>query len=253
MKRGPNVSKGIVLAIPHALRRGQVMIFLASLMNLAEILITGSGLFVLVRIRLSRKLSARIADIEADFRDVIDGLRTVPRFGPVSCELWLYSRYGTMRYFRIEDTSIVEIDPFGAPLVRTGTIAGIPAGGMNAPVPAEPVHPGKKVSPGISGLDPKSPIYQWLAMSIAETRGEESGKLAINKKELKKILDAGKPAGGANRKVPPRVDGTKKVPDDPEKFPDAREQPPGLVGSDANHAVPDDDSPWEPGPTREVI
>ncbi|MGB9176821.1 MAG: hypothetical protein WCB46_08825, partial [Methanoregula sp.] len=81
MRRGPQISQGLTLAIPFALRRGYVMVFMAVLMNLADFLITGNGLFVLVRVRLARRIRAGIAEIEAEFEDAINSLRLVPRTG----------------------------------------------------------------------------------------------------------------------------------------------------------------------------
>src|SRR5512138_1636039 len=99
MIRGPQITKGLALAIPFALRRGHVMVFMPALLNLAELLIAGNGLFVLVRIRFARKIRADIKAIEVEFAEAIAGLRLVPRTGPISCELWLYNRYGCLRHF----------------------------------------------------------------------------------------------------------------------------------------------------------
>jgi len=63
MKRGPSMPKGIAFAVPVALRRGHVMVFIPSLLNLAEFLITGNGWFVMVRVRLARRIYASIAEI----------------------------------------------------------------------------------------------------------------------------------------------------------------------------------------------
>jgi hypothetical protein len=108
--------RGIAFAIPFALRRGYVNVFVPSILNIGEFLITGNGLFILVSVRFARKFSASIAEIEAGFTDAINCLRQVPRNGPVSCELWIYSRYGTLRHLRIGDTGLVEIDCYGTPL-----------------------------------------------------------------------------------------------------------------------------------------
>jgi hypothetical protein len=121
--------KGIAIALPVATRRGHVMIFIPSLFNIGDFIIAGAGAFVIVRIRYTEKLHLDIRQIETDFQTTIAGLRSVPRPGPVSCELWLYSRYGTLRYFRIGDTGIDEVD-------------------CNGFLPADsPARPGKTGSP----------------------------------------------------------------------------------------------------------
>jgi len=110
MKGGTYMPKGFAIALPVATKRGHVMIFIPSLFNLGDFLIVGGGAFVIVRIRFAEKLYLDIHDIEKEFGTTIAGLRSVPRPGPVSCELWLYSRYGSLRYFRIGDAGIDEVD-----------------------------------------------------------------------------------------------------------------------------------------------
>jgi hypothetical protein len=119
MKRGPEPVKGFEAAIPVALRRGQVMRFRSSPAYVSNFLIYGNGLLILVCLRLARRLSrATIAEISADYIDAIAGLCTVPCGGPVSCELWLYSRHGAMRFFRVGAAGLEEIDRDGVPFVK---------------------------------------------------------------------------------------------------------------------------------------
>jgi hypothetical protein len=170
------------------------MVFMAALLNLAEFLITGNGLFVLVRIRLARRIRAGIVDIEHEFADTIAGLRLVPRSGPVSCELWLYSKHGILRHFRVEDTRLVEIDCCGIPLdqVRaaaapTGSVQ--PDGGLVGPA-AE--HAGKV--PAGPAPNPECLSIRWLKKwNAARKAAEKSGQPVSD--ALQKMLDAGKPGG----------------------------------------------------------
>jgi hypothetical protein len=222
MRRGPQISQGLALALPFALKRGHVMIFMAALLNLADLLITGNGLFVLVRVQLARRIRAGIGEIETEFADAIAGLRLVPRTGPVSCELWLYSRHGTLRHFRVEDTRIVEIDCYGTlpgqakPVIGSGIPADL-TGTEPGPAPA-----GAVAGPGASVLDPKSPIYRWLKKwNAAQKAGETAGSAGSS--ELKKILDSVKPEGPAKQsagKKPARKKGKAEGPDEPEKRPE---------------------------------
>jgi hypothetical protein len=214
------MSRGIGLAIPLALQRGHVMVFIAWLMNLAEFMITGNGLFVLVRVRLARNLYATLAEIEEEFSNAITGLRLVPRTCPVSCELWLYSRYGTLRHFRVGNAGLVEINCYGTPLDqvkpdmepaftpgKTGTLPG-------------PASAGTVPGPGVSGIDPKSPIYRWLVKCNAARRGDEAAGSA-GSCGLKKILDYAKPGGTSQRnagKKPVRKKVKATSPEDPEEI-----------------------------------
>lgn len=146
VKGGTDMPRGIAFALPIATRRGHVMIFIPSLFNLGDFIIAGSGRFVIVRIRFAQKISADIRQIESEFATTIAGLRAVPRQGPVSCELWLYSRYGTLRYFKVGDTGVEEIDSLGlspaetpALSVKTGSAETTAANA--ATVPASPPPP----------------------------------------------------------------------------------------------------------------
>ena len=193
MRRGPKIFRGLELAIPFALRRGHIMVFMATLLNLAEFLITGNGLFVLVRVRLARRIRAGIVDIESEFEDAIDGLRLVPRTGPVSCELWLYSKHGILRHFRVENSRLVEVDCYGTPLDQLKPSAGPalmpnPTGSLPGPAPAG------TAGSLAAGFDPKSPIVRWLKKwNAAQSTGKSVG--ADESSELRKILESARPGG----------------------------------------------------------
>jgi len=51
--------------------------------------------------------------------------------GSVSRELWTYSRYGVLRFFRVEETGLVELKSDGKMIVpsrKETATAGVPAG-----------------------------------------------------------------------------------------------------------------------------
>ena len=227
MKRGPLMPRGIALAIPLALKRGHVMVFIRTLLNLGEFLITGNGQFVLVGVRFARKFLASIAEIEAEFAEVITGLRLVPRAGPVSCELWLYSRYGSLRHFRICDAGLVELDSSGTPLDQLKPVAsGISPNSDNVPMPTVTAAAG---SPAHGTPDTRSHILRWLKKwNAARVAGK--GSDAMGSSELKKILDAGEPGP-----ITKRASGKKPVSKnvaalaDPEKNP-GPEKPDAVKG-----------------------
>jgi|GEM_PF-2034443 len=181
---------GLTLAVPLGFLRGHVMVFMPSGQNLAEFLITGGGWFVLVSTRPVQKLHMSIDGIEAAFREVIAGLRLVPAGGQVSCELWLYSRYGTFRHFRVSATGLVEINAYGTPLDQLNTSPAVdPSGGTETTEPA-----GLSAAlPTRPGIDPRSPIIRWLVKwNAARLAGEKGG--GVENEGLKKALAAGGPA-----------------------------------------------------------
>jgi hypothetical protein len=109
MSRGPQPVKGLDAALPVAMARGHVMFFRRARGNTADLMVSGNGILAIIAIRNAPRLYGTLAEIEAEFRDAIALLRIHPAGGPVSRELWLYSRYGVLRYFRVEDAGIVEL------------------------------------------------------------------------------------------------------------------------------------------------
>jgi hypothetical protein len=177
MKRGPEPVKGYDAAIPVALRRGRVMHFRSSPAYVGEFLFYGNGQLVLVSLRLARRLfRGTLAGISAEYADAIAGLCTLPCGGPVSRELWLYSRYGALRFFRVgEGGSLEEIDRDGVPFVDgKPVVASQPATG-DAGSPS--TYPVCSVPAGSGSIDPRSPIIRWLAKMNAMKKpgGEEAG------------------------------------------------------------------------------
>jgi hypothetical protein len=45
-------------------------------------------------------------------------VREIPDCGPVCRELWLYSRYEALRFFRIENAELVDLGPDGRPVTE---------------------------------------------------------------------------------------------------------------------------------------
>lgn len=202
MKRGMEPAKGFEVAIPVALRRGRVMHFRSSPAYVSEFLFYGNGLIVLVGLRLARRLfHATPAGISEEYADAIAGLCTVPCGGPVSRELWLYSRYGALRFFRIgADGSLEEIDRDGMPFVDGKPIVASPPAPGNAGA-LEPV-PVAGVPAGSGSTDPESQIIRWLKKrnAMKKSGAEESGTTVAANPE--KIMDAGSRGPVADTRVP---------------------------------------------------
>jgi hypothetical protein len=121
--------------------------------NLCDFVISGKGILALVRVRKSRRLHSPVAQIEEDFSGAIADARRIPCGGPVSRELWLYSRFGILRFFRILDDGIVELDRRGAPLTECGTNPMMPVPGdtelPTAGPPAAGVGEGRRSQRGL--------------------------------------------------------------------------------------------------------
>ncbi|MDD1704412.1 MAG: hypothetical protein LUP97_04180 [Methanoregula sp.] len=83
--------------------------------RLYDFAIVGTIPLAFVRLRFANRLLIDLAMIARLYREEIRRLRMVSRDQGNSLELWLRSRYGTWRFFRVDTGSISEID-------RTGTI-----------------------------------------------------------------------------------------------------------------------------------
>jgi hypothetical protein len=116
MTRGRLPKKGLEDAILVAKARGTVMIFLQIKETLCDFMIMGNGNFVFVRVKTAGRIRGTREEIEREFRESIMRLRSFPSSGLILKELWIYSRYGIWRFFRIEDTGMVEICQDGTPL-----------------------------------------------------------------------------------------------------------------------------------------
>lgn len=79
---------------------------------------TTTGAFV--RVRFTPHILAAAADIAFEFRGEILRLRAIMRDVALTRELWLRSKHGTWRFFRVTADAIVEIDRFGRDLPDDG-------------------------------------------------------------------------------------------------------------------------------------
>lgn len=168
MRRGPPPTKGFGIALPIALMRGRVMLFQQVPEHVCDFTITGNGIFALVRLMSATRLHAAIAEITRHYSDTVAGLSTIPFGGPVSRELWLYSRYGTLRYFRVAEAGLVEIDSNGFLFMNGKPVSALPANPSVNPYGSGPAVleqgdpcPAEKavtIPPGSGSLNPKNPV-----------------------------------------------------------------------------------------------
>lgn len=162
MIRGPLPSKGFDAALPVARARGHVEHFRRMRGNTADLMVSGSGILAIIRIQNAPRLYLTLAEIAREFSDAIARLRLHPAGGPVSRELWLYSRYGVLRFFRVLDDGIVEIGADGK-VLAAGPVVPAPAGraGSGKKLPAVPVQHAEEnlAGPVVSVKTPELPGY----------------------------------------------------------------------------------------------
>ncbi|MDD1697625.1 MAG: hypothetical protein LUQ36_04615 [Methanoregula sp.] len=116
MTRGRPPRQGLNDACRVAAARGTVMSFVKNRENRCDFMIVGNGDLVFVQVRKARRVISTLEEMEREFCEPVMRLRSFPSSGPVTRELWTYTRYRIWRFFRIDDTTIVEICHDGKPL-----------------------------------------------------------------------------------------------------------------------------------------
>jgi hypothetical protein len=115
-----------------------------------DFLISGPGGMVAVCTRKSRRLHGALADIDSRHRETL-AMISAAEFSPgLIRELWLWSPYGTMRFFRVEGPLLTELNRLGVPLSPpvTGTFTGKKKAGTKGPVMMKKnAKPGERIFP----------------------------------------------------------------------------------------------------------
>lgn len=186
MTRGRIPARGLEIALPIAAARGHVQIYQRSPRNHTDFTITGSGIFASVRLHRTERLHATPAEIGHTYRELIAELRSIPGGGPVSRELWLYTRHGTTRHFRVDNSSIAELDRIGLPLP--------PACGpaMAVPVPPAAAVPGE-CGPAPAGMSDPEPAGSH-GYGLAFLAG--GAAIAVRASDMEGGFTAGDPGSG---------------------------------------------------------
>ena len=133
MSRGRPPVRGLEDALRIAKARGRLLQFVQDGECPAEFAIRVRGNLVFVRVRRAVPFRYTAEQFGTEFRWAADGLLGLRESGQEIFELWLYSKKGNFRFFRIEEAGIREIGRDGEPLYRAGVTEGSPA----TPSPSE--------------------------------------------------------------------------------------------------------------------
>ena len=120
MSRGPRPFQTLRDAIPIARMRGTVQMAERGPEALFDFMIAQTKPVAVVSVKYTEYIRALLADIARDFDDEIRRLRSITQDAALSCELWLRSRYGTWRFFRVMPDALIEIGRDGQPLAGKG-------------------------------------------------------------------------------------------------------------------------------------
>ena len=116
MSRGRPPTKGMDIAMPVAKARGRVIELVQNGDTPGDFEIIVGGIVTFVSFCRADPFRCTPAEIEVENRVRIARLRSVPASAHILRELWIYSKYGSLRLFRVEDTWLLEIGPDGLPL-----------------------------------------------------------------------------------------------------------------------------------------
>ena len=96
--------------------------------TLLDLVITGPGALAAVTIRRAQRLYAPLPVLEAEFSDLICEVRLLSGRRPGHTGDLVYNRDGRLRFFRIDETGLVELARDGTPLTVRTTPAKKPYG-----------------------------------------------------------------------------------------------------------------------------
>jgi hypothetical protein len=127
MSLGKRSDKAFEAALPVAMLRGEVMFFEKRPGSCFDFLVSGPGGTSAICVERALCIHGTAAGIAATYAGTIARMNASPLMPGFLRELWLWSPWGTMRYFRVESAGIIELNLIGAvrsPLVK-GALAGV--------------------------------------------------------------------------------------------------------------------------------
>ena len=110
MTKGRPATRGVDDAVVIGRKRGCVSKIVYGLESVCDFFIRTAACVVFVKTRRTDKIIATIKEIEHVYQDLIAELRLFPVSAQILLELWIYSKHGTYRFFRISKTGLVELD-----------------------------------------------------------------------------------------------------------------------------------------------
>jgi len=121
--KGRPATTGVDDAVVIARKRGCVMRIMHGLESLSDLVIRTAAYVVFIKTRRTEKITATIQEIEHMYQNLIAELRLFPASAQILRELWIYSKHGTYRFFRIGETELTEVDRHGMLVPPPGEIA----------------------------------------------------------------------------------------------------------------------------------
>jgi hypothetical protein len=214
MSRGQRSGRALEAAVPVAHMRGEVMFLERRPGTCFDLLTSGPAGTSAIRVERALRIHGSLAEIAAGYTVTLARISAAALAPGIARELWLWSPWGTMRYFRVENEAITELDRLGVvrvPLAK-GSLAGAmrprwrksrkksggpsPGPGSEQPPAAGdplPPVPGPGQSPG-KGSGP--PLVRSQAPVGDDQR--EPAPVRYLRRRAREKSQVGKPAGGGD-------------------------------------------------------
>lgn len=164
MSRGKPSLRALDAAVRVAQARGEVIFLRQYPGSTCDFFIDGAGGLTAVSLKRSLRIRACLDEISRQYHETLIYISSAEHAAGIAREFWLWSKYGTMRFFRIEGLVLTELNRFGVPLnppvscilaasLKTGAVLpgkkyGEPGSGKNIfPVNVPVPEPGKSFFP----------------------------------------------------------------------------------------------------------
>ncbi len=218
MSRGLPSKKALAAAVPVAQARGQVIFLRQYPGTTCDFLISEPCGLTVVSVKRSLRIRASPGEIFRQFYETLTGIRSAEHPPGIAREFWLWSKYGTMRFFWIDGAVLIEIDRQGVPLNPpvsatiasqkdnranpAGKKADEPQAGKNSaePEPGKNKFPEKNPVPG-AGAEP--PGVSGPAPAPGPSGLREPAAVRYLRKRAKERREAKVPQAGPGPGVPP--------------------------------------------------
>ncbi|MGB7788832.1 hypothetical protein [Methanoregula sp.] len=202
MSGGRRSDRALAAAEQVARMRGEVMFLMQRPGSCFDFLVSGPTGTSAIRAERALRIHGSPAEIAVTHAAPIARISAATLAPGISRELWFWSPWGTMRYFRVDGTSLIELDMLGvvrAPLVK-GALAGAvrprwrksrrKSGGPD-PLPG----PGPGQSPG-TGFHHQKPGTPGPSLAPAGSSDREPAPVRYLRRRAREKGQAGNPAGG---------------------------------------------------------
>ena len=123
MSRGPKPRRALSAAIPVAEQRGKIQMSGNGPESLYDFVIVSAVPVVFVRVKYTGRILAPLMEIMAEYREEILRLQSISQDTAISRELWLCSKHGTLRFFRITPSGLVGLGRDGQLLMEKSSPA----------------------------------------------------------------------------------------------------------------------------------